>query len=127
MYTCIPRYNSCSPLPPNKATRVVVFPSYEFVPRYCVGVAKMGVQKFQTAICGIVEMRLYYIKSPPSVICERIYRRLLHVCVCVCVCVFECVEVKFPRITFDCFHAPNTLTTETCVKFISLSLSNLTR
>jgi hypothetical protein len=52
---------------------VVVFPSYEFVPQYCVGVAKMGVGKFQTAICGIVEMRLYYIKSPPSIVYLFLY------------------------------------------------------
>lgn len=79
---------------------VVVFPSYEFVLRYCVGVVKMGVQKFQTAICGIVEMRLYYIKSPPSVIYVRNYDMW-------CMCVYR-GKLSSPRITFDCFHTPNT-------------------
>lgn len=113
---CTRVYRGITPAPPSP--RVVVFPSSEFVPRYCVGVAKMGVQKFQTAICGIVEMRLYYIKSPPSVIYVR--RRLRHVCACTCACVYG-GKVSSPRITFHCFHAPNTLNTETYVKFISLS------
>jgi len=117
MYTCISRYNSYSP-----SHRVVVFPSYEFVPRYCVGVAKMGVQKFQTAICGIVEMRLYYIKSPPSVVYIR--RRLQHVCACTCACVYG-GKVSSPRITFHTVFTRQILSTprHALNLFLSLLLS----
>lgn len=40
----------------------------------------MGVGKFQTAICGIVEMRLYYIKSPPSIVYLYINMHIERVC-----------------------------------------------